>query len=36
MDATIPYEWERKPQEIFLDEQMVKRVKSRWKELGFE
>jgi len=36
MDATIPYEWIRKPDEIFLDEEVVKKVKARWKEYGFE
>ena len=36
MDATIPYEWERKPEEIFLDEEMAKRVRERWGELGLD
>jgi 4-hydroxy-3-polyprenylbenzoate decarboxylase len=34
MDATVPYEWKRKPNEIFLDEEMVKKVQARWKEYG--
>jgi len=34
MDATIPYEWKHKPVPIELDPEMVKRVKSRWAELG--
>jgi len=34
MDATIPYEWKQKPIPIELDPEMVKRVKSRWSELG--
>lgn len=34
MDATVPYEWKRKPTEIFLDEEMVKKVQARWAELG--
>ncbi|HYA41783.1 MAG TPA: hypothetical protein VEF34_10795, partial [Syntrophobacteraceae bacterium] len=34
MDATIPYEWKNKPIQIQLDPEMVKRVKSRWAELG--
>jgi phenylphosphate carboxylase beta subunit len=34
MDACIPYEWERKPIEIKLDEEMVKKVQDRWKEYG--
>ena len=35
IDATIPYEWKEKPIPIELDPDMVKRVQSRWKELGF-
>jgi phenylphosphate carboxylase beta subunit len=35
MDACTPYEWERKPVEIFLDEEMKKKVLSQWKEYGF-
>ncbi|MBS4025946.1 MAG: phenylphosphate carboxylase subunit beta [Clostridia bacterium] len=35
MDATIPYEWEEKPQEIALDEDTHAKVLSRWKEYGF-
>jgi 3-polyprenyl-4-hydroxybenzoate decarboxylase len=35
MDACTPYEWERKPIEIFLDEEMKKKVLSQWKEYGF-
>jgi len=34
MDATVPFEWKRKPNEIFLDEEMVKKVQARWKEYG--
>ncbi len=34
MDATIPYEWKEKPIPIELDPEVVKRVKSRWSELG--
>ncbi|MDD5009538.1 MAG: UbiD family decarboxylase, partial [Syntrophorhabdaceae bacterium] len=34
MDATVPYEWARKPNEVFLDEEMVKKVQARWKEYG--
>jgi len=34
MDATVPYEWARKPNEIFLDEETVKKVQARWKEYG--
>jgi phenylphosphate carboxylase beta subunit len=36
LDATIPYDWEEKPIKIELDADMVKKVRSRWRELGFE
>ncbi len=36
MDATIPYEWETKPIEIRLTDEVVQKVKSRWQEYGFE
>jgi phenylphosphate carboxylase beta subunit len=36
MDATVPYEWARKPSQVYLDEGMVEKVKARWKEYGFE
>lgn len=36
LDATIPYEWEKKPVEIKLDEATVKRVRERWKEYGLD
>ena len=36
MDATIPYELREKPIEIKLDEEVVKKVKSRWKEYGLD
>jgi 4-hydroxy-3-polyprenylbenzoate decarboxylase len=36
MDATIPFEWKVKPTEIKLSESMLAKVKSRWKEYGFE
>jgi 4-hydroxy-3-polyprenylbenzoate decarboxylase len=36
LDATIPYDWKKKPIPIKLDEEIVKRVQSRWSELGFE
>ncbi len=35
LDATIPYEWKKKPIPIELDAEMVKRVQSRWSEFGF-
>jgi 4-hydroxy-3-polyprenylbenzoate decarboxylase len=33
MDATIPYDWKDKPIPIKLDDDMVKKVESRWGEL---
>jgi len=36
MDATFPFEWEEKPVEIKLSEDVLAKVKSRWKEYGFE
>ena len=36
IDACIPYEWERKPIEIFLDKDMADKVRAKWKEYGFE
>ncbi len=36
IDATIPYELKEKPVEIKLDEEVVKKVKSRWKEYGLD
>lgn len=36
IDATIPYEWERKPIEIQLDKEMADKVRSNWKEYGFD
>jgi phenylphosphate carboxylase beta subunit len=35
MDATMPYEWKEKPIKIELDEDVKKRVISRWQEYGF-
>jgi 4-hydroxy-3-polyprenylbenzoate decarboxylase len=35
IDATIPYEWKKKPIPIELDPDVVKRVEERWSELGF-
>ena len=34
LDATIPYEWKKKPIPIELDKEMVKKVEARWSELG--
>jgi 4-hydroxy-3-polyprenylbenzoate decarboxylase len=36
LDATIPYDWKEKPMPIQLDPEVVKRVESRWSELGLE
>jgi phenylphosphate carboxylase beta subunit len=36
LDATIPYDWEHKPIRIELEPDMVKKVKSRWSELGLK
>jgi phenylphosphate carboxylase beta subunit len=36
MDATIPFEWENKPKEIALDKDTMEKVRSRWKEYGFD
>jgi 4-hydroxy-3-polyprenylbenzoate decarboxylase len=36
LDACTPYEWERRPVEIFLDEDMKAKVVSQWKDYGFE
>jgi len=34
LDATIPYEWEDKPVEAALDDDVVARIQDRWTELG--
>ncbi|MFH1117706.1 MAG: phenylphosphate carboxylase subunit beta [Pseudomonadota bacterium] len=36
MDACTPFEWERKPTEIFLDENVKKKVLAQWTDYGFE
>jgi 4-hydroxy-3-polyprenylbenzoate decarboxylase len=38
MDATIPFEWpeDKKPVEITMDEEIMKRVQERWQEYGFQ
>ncbi len=35
MDATVPYEWDEKPQEIFMDRETMETVSERWDEYGF-
>jgi 4-hydroxy-3-polyprenylbenzoate decarboxylase len=34
MDATIPFDWKEKPVPVELDVEMVKKVRTRWRELG--
>ena len=34
IDACTPYEWDRKPQEIFLDPEMEKKVRDNWESYG--
>ena len=36
IDATTPYEWDKKPELVDLDKEMVERVKGRWHEMGLE
>ena len=36
IDACIPYEWERKPIEIYLDPEVAEKVRSKWSEYGFK
>ena len=36
MDATTPFEWKQKPVECKLDDEVVKKVKRRWKEYGLD
>lgn len=36
IDATTPFEWKQKPIECKLDDEVVKKVKSRWKEYGLD
>ena len=35
LDACTPYEWENKPNEIFMDRDMLQQVSDRWNEYGF-
>ncbi len=36
LDACTPYEWEKKPNEIFMDRDVLTKVSDRWNEYGFE
>jgi len=36
MNATFPFEWKEKPVEAKLDDEVVNKVKSQWKEYGLD
>ena len=36
MDACTPYEWEEKPREVFMDDDMLRTVSERWNDYGFK
>lgn len=36
LDACTPFEWANKPNEIFMDRQVLQKVSDRWNEYGFE
>lgn len=36
LDACTPYEWKNKPNEIFMDREVLTKVSERWNEYGFE
>ncbi len=36
MDATIPFEWEEKPVQVNMSEDVLERIKARWDELGLD
>jgi phenylphosphate carboxylase beta subunit len=36
LDACTPFEWENKPNEIFMDRAMLQKVSTRWNEYGFQ
>jgi 4-hydroxy-3-polyprenylbenzoate decarboxylase len=35
LDACTPYEWAKKPKEIFMDREVLQKVSKRWNEYGF-
>lgn len=35
LDACTPYEWTNKPNEIFMDRQVLQKVSDRWNQYGF-
>lgn len=36
MDATFPFEWEEKPVQVNMNEEVLNRIKARWEELGLD
>jgi len=36
IDATMPYEWEKKPIVVELDEEMKNKISAKWQDYGFE
>jgi UbiD family decarboxylase len=36
IDATIPFEWAKKPEMVKMDDDMLRRVKERWNDYGIE
>ena len=36
LDACTPYEWKKKPNEIFMDRATLQKVSSRWNDYGFD
>jgi len=36
MDATTPYEWQRKPTVIELDKEVLEKIRERWEEFGLD
>jgi len=36
MDATFPFEWEEKPVQVKMNEEVLNRIKERWEELGLD
>ncbi len=36
MDATFPFEWEEKPVQVKMNDDVLERIKERWEELGLD
>jgi 4-hydroxy-3-polyprenylbenzoate decarboxylase len=36
MDATFPFEWEEKPVQVDMSQEVLDRIKERWQELGLD